>query len=102
MNNLAQIYKQANDDVLKRYQEEPEDRWKVNAITEHRSGIRNHDSVMADFAEDVERTVDELVNATKSVPQTVAPTTPPNAKPIDKTKLPKTPDNPQGIDLDWN
>lgn len=106
MSELAVIYKQANDAVIKRYQENPEDHWKANAIIEHRAGTRNHDSVMSDFVKDVEAVVTELFNGAASVPITVAPTVSPNAKkaaPLPPAaNRPKTADNPAGLDLDWN
>jgi len=102
----ATLYKQANELVLQRYQEEPEDRWKVAAIADHRSGKAKHDSVMNDFVQDVEKVVTELFNGAASVPVTVAPTVSPNAKKAAPTppaaNHPKTPDNPAGLDLGWD
>lgn len=72
---MADIYKQAHDLVLKKYQEEPEDVWKVNAIYRSRLGEKGHESVMFQFVKDVEAKVDELV---KFIP--VAVSTSPNKK----------------------
>jgi hypothetical protein len=106
MSELAVIYKQANDQVLKKYQEEPEDRWKLAAIAEHRAGTAKHDSVMNDFVQDVEKVVTELFNGAAAVPVVVAPTVSPNAKkaaPLPPAQnRPKTPDNPAGLDLGWD
>jgi hypothetical protein len=75
MSKLAEIYKQAHEAVLKAYQEEPEDAWKVNAIFRSRLGEKGHESTMFQFVKDVETKVDELL---KSVP--VAVSTSPNKK----------------------
>ncbi len=75
MSKMADIYKQAHDLVLKKYQEEPEDVWKVNAIYRSRLGEKGHESVMFQFVKDVEAKVDELV---KFIP--VAVSTSPNKK----------------------
>jgi hypothetical protein len=104
MSELAKIYKTANDTVLQQWHDDPEDNWKLNAVTEHRAGIRVHDSVMAEFAEKVEQTVTELLAA--PIPEVVMPTVSPNAKPSAPKPagehLPKTPDNPKGLDLGWD
>lgn len=108
MSELANIYKQANDIVIKRYQEDPENRWRMFAINDCRAGKGEHTSVMNRFVEDVEIVVKELVEgvAKPSIPTAVAPTVSPNVKksaPLPPAEnRPKTPDNPAGIDLDWN
>jgi hypothetical protein len=104
MSELAKIYKQANDTVLQQWRDDPEDHWKFNAVTEHRAGIRIHDSVMKEFADKVETIVTELLST--PIPEVVMPTVSPNAKsvlpPAIGPQYPKTPDNPKGLDLDWN
>jgi len=71
MSELAVIYKQANDQVLKKYEDEPEDAWKVNAIFRFRLGenTKQNEIAMFQFVRDIESEVDKLV---KSVPITVA------------------------------
>lgn len=89
MSKLAEIYKQAHDAVLKKYEEEPEDAWKINAIFRSRLGEKGHESTMFQFVQAVEAKVDELilsapimnnhVSPNKSlieVAPTVKPTTP--------------------------
>ncbi len=85
MSKLAELYQQADAVVLKRYQEEPEDHWKFNAIQEHRAGIRDHDSVMKAFVEDVEKVIDDISKphvvlevAATTIPQSIKPATAPN------------------------
>ena len=106
MSELAKIYKQANDTVIKRYQENPEDRWRMFAINDCRAGKGEHTSVMDRFVEDVEKVVKELVDGATVIPIVVAPTVSPNVKksaPLPPAvNRPKTPDNLAGIDLDWN
>ena len=75
MSELGKIYKQAHELVLKRYEDEPEDKWKVNAIYRSRLGEKGHESTMFQFVKDVEAQVDELV---KFIP--VAVSTSPNKK----------------------
>ncbi len=79
---MADIYKQAHDLVLKDYQEEPEDRWKVDAIARSRAGEKGHESTMFQFVKDVESKVDKLlvseVKSPDSIPVTVAPAMAPN------------------------
>ena len=82
MSELAVIYKQANDQVLKRYQDNPEDQWRVSAIQEHRDGTRNHDSVMTQFVNDVETVVTDLFNSAASIPVSVAPAVAPTSKSV--------------------
>lgn len=65
MSKLGELYKQAHDLVLKKYQENQEDAWKVNAIFRSRLGEKGHDSVMFAFVKDIETQVDELL---KSIP----------------------------------
>jgi hypothetical protein len=65
MSKLADIYKQAHDSVLKSYQADPEDRWKVGAIARSRAGEKGHESTMFQLVKDVEAKVDELL---KSMP----------------------------------
>jgi uncharacterized protein (UPF0303 family) len=65
MSKLAEIYKQAQELVLKKYQEEPEDTWKVGAIARSRAGEKGHESTMFQFVKDIEAKVDELL---KSIP----------------------------------
>ena len=106
MSELADIYKQANDTVLKRYQENPEDHWRLPLIKDYHAGKGEHTSIMDRFAEDVEKVVKEIVDVVESIPVVVAPTVSPNVKksaPLPPAvNRPKTPDNPAGIDLDWN
>jgi hypothetical protein len=61
MSNLGELYKQAHTLVLKEYETNPEDAWKVNAIYRARLGQKGHESVMFQFVRDVEKKVDELV-----------------------------------------
>jgi hypothetical protein len=89
MSELAVIYKQANDQVLKKYQDEPEDKWKVNAIYRSRLGEKGHESTMFQFVKDIEAKVDELV---KSVPIVVA--TSPNKKEVEVSLEPVKPTQP--------
>jgi hypothetical protein len=110
MNGLAEIYKQAHELVLKKYDDEPEDRWRVNSIFRSRLGEKGHESVMFQFVKDIESTVDELlkttiptVSPTDVVLPTVSPTVAPNVIKMNSTETqPLTADNPKGIDLDWN
>ena len=80
MSKMADIYKQAHDLVLKQYQEEPEDVWKINAIYRSRLGEKGHESVMFQFVKDVEAQVDELL---KSVPVATVVSKSPNLKEVE-------------------
>jgi hypothetical protein len=64
MSHLGNLYKQAHDLVLKKYQEEPEDAWKVNAIYRSRLGEKGHESTTFQFVKDVETQVGELLKST--------------------------------------
>ena len=75
MSKMADIYKQAHDLILKQYGDDPEDKWKVNAIYRSRLGEKGHESTMFQFVKDVETQVDELL---KSAPIVVS--TSPNKK----------------------
>ena len=88
-NNLAAIYKQAHDLILKQYEDEPEDKWKVNAICRSRLGEKGHESTMFQFVKDVEAKVDELA---KSIPAVV--TTSPNKKEVEVSLEPVKPTQP--------
>jgi len=80
MSKMADIYKQAHDLVLKQYQEEPEDHWKVGAIARSRAGEKGHESTMFQFVKDVEAKVDELL---KSVPVATTASKSPNQKEVE-------------------
>lgn len=77
MSKLAELYKQAHDLILKKYQDEPEDHWKIDAIVRSRAGEKGHESTMFQFVKDIEAQVDELV---KSI--SVAAITSPNKKEV--------------------
>ncbi len=60
---MAAIYKQAHDLVLQKYQEEPEDHWKLGAIARAREGEKGHESTMFQFVKDIEMQVDALLKS---------------------------------------
>jgi hypothetical protein len=88
---MSNLYKQANDLVLKKYQEEPEDVWKVNAIYRSRLGEKGHESVMFQFVKDIEAEVDELVKLTSVLENKSAS---PNKKEVEVSLEPVKPTQP--------
>jgi hypothetical protein len=87
MTEAANVYKQATEAVLKRYETDTGDKgqtqgWKVKAIAEDRKSGRLDTSVMTAFVSDVELEVNRILS------QTVAPTVAPTPKP--KKKVGKT------------
>jgi hypothetical protein len=89
MSKLAEIYKEAHDTVLKTYQDDPEDMWKVNSIYRSRLGEKGHESVMFQFVKDVEAKVDELV---KMIP--IVASVSPNKKSVEASLAPVKPTQP--------
>ena len=86
--NLVEIYKKAHENVLKRYENEPEDKWKVDAIARARQGEKGHESIMYQFVKHVEQEVNVLLarmpkvaekpQSGIQVAETVTPSVPPN------------------------
>ena len=71
MSKLAEIYRQANENVLKKYQESPEDIWRVTAIADFRAGGKvAHENAMFKLAQDIESEVDRLLMDTPMVEST--------------------------------
>jgi hypothetical protein len=93
MSELAVIYKQANDQVLKRYEDEPEDKWKVHAIFRFRLGekTRRNEVAMFQFVKDIEAEVDELVKLTSVLENKSAS---PNKKEVEVSLEPVKPTTP--------
>jgi len=68
----ADIYRQAQDLVFARYHKDLDDdcrpqKWRIQAIIDHRTGVKKHESVMHQYVIDIEEAVDKLVKNTPKV-----------------------------------
>lgn len=108
MTEMAETYKTAEELVLKRYATQPGEKgqcqkWKIPAIAQDRKDGRLETSVLKLFQEDVEREVDRLLLVKPIVKKLCEKACEAPAVVEKKPASPNgLPEDPHGIDLEWN